>query len=146
MATRVNLRLGQLILTVGLTLIVAGCSPPAGVEPMARIVIDGDRLSIEPSHLRSHQARFEVVGTADHLGYVTMGNARRVEPLSGQDMERLTRGDRQGFVFRMGLVGEGGAIDLSGLPPGTYAFILDREDAGPGTAPRAVAALTIDPG
>jgi len=141
-----NRRLGQLILLVGLMLTVFGCSPLPEAGPVARIVVDGDRLSIEPSHLRSQEARFEIVGTADHLGYVTMGNVRREEPLSGQDIERLARGDRRGFVFRMGLIGEGGPIDLTGLPPGTYAFILDREDAGPGTAPLAVAALSIDPG
>jgi hypothetical protein len=140
-------------LSLSLWLTLTGCALldphrvfiPTGAQ-VGRIVISGDTLTIEPSTVPAGDVYFAVEGLADGLGFVTGGGVgSATEPLTDADIARLARGDRQGFAYIYGMVGEDDIVHFPGLTPGKYAFILYQDGAGPGEGPRAIAILTVLP-
>ncbi len=136
----------RVMLRMTVLLLVVGCNVPPSDGEVGRMTISGETITIEPSTVESDSIRFEVEGSHPGLAFVSSGSQRRPLPLSDDYIERMRRGaPRPGGFIRAGLVGKGSTVDFSGLPPGKYAFVLLEEDAGPFTAPLAVAILTVGP-
>ena len=139
--------------SLSLLLTLTGCAlldPHRVIIPtgalVGHIVITGDELTIEPSTVPAGDVYFAVDGPVDGLGFVTGGGVgSEIEPLTDADVARLARGDRQGFAYVYGMVGEDDIVYFLGLTAGKYAFILDPDGAGPGEVPRAMAVLTVLP-
>jgi hypothetical protein len=153
-AMRATWRLGWTVaLVVSLLLTLTGCALlyshrviiPTGAH-VGHIVISGDTLTIDPSTVPAGDVYFAVDGPADGLGFVTGGaDGPATPPLTDDDVTRLARGDRQGFSYVYGMVGEDDIVYFLGLSPGKYAFILDPDGGDPGEVPRAMAILTVLP-